>query len=177
MKSQLGVTMIELVIVLIITMIIATVVAMIQYANIKVLKQVARFYIWVIRGTPLLVQLFIIFFGLPKLGIIIDPFPCAIIAFSINEGAYCAETMRAALDAVPSSQMEAGYCAGLSYFQIMRRIVLPQAFRTGSSIVWGLMLIRSAPWLRMVRSFSAFKVSGLPPSTVNSRHRLKSKDA
>lgn len=111
-------------------MIIATVVAMIQYANIKVLKQVARFYIWVIRGTPLLVQLFIIFFGLPKLGIIIDPFPCAIIAFSINEGAYCAETMRAALEAVPSSQMEAGYCAGLSYFQIMRRIVLPQAFRT-----------------------------------------------
>lgn len=113
-----------------IAMIIATVVAMVQYANIKVLKQISRFYIWIIRGTPLLVQLFIIFYGLPKLGIVIDPFPCAIIAFSINEGAYCAETMRAALESVPVGQIEAGYCSGLSYLQIMRRIVLPQAFRT-----------------------------------------------
>ena len=110
-------------------MVIAVIVAMIQFANVKVLKQVSRFYIWVVRWTPLLVQLYVIFYGLPGLGIIIDPFPCAVLVFSINEGAYCAETMRAALESVPKGQIEAGYCVGMSYLQIMRRIVLPQALR------------------------------------------------
>lgn len=104
--------------------------ALVQFANIQGLKQIARFYIWVIRGTPLLVQLFVIFYGLPSLGVVIDPFPAAVLVFSINEGAYCAETIRAALESVPSGQMEAGYCAGMSYLQIIRRIVLPQAMRT-----------------------------------------------
>ena len=103
-------------------MVIATITALVQFANIRVLKQIARFYIWVIRGTPLLVQLFV--------GIYLEPFPAAVIVFSINEGAYCAETMRAALEAVPAGQMEAGYCVGMSYLQIIRRIVLPQALRT-----------------------------------------------
>ncbi len=111
-------------------LVIAVIVALIQFANVRVLKQISRFYIWVIRGTPLLVQLYVIFFGLPKLGIILDPFPCAVLVFAINEGAYCAETMRAALESVPRGQMEAGYCVGMNYLQIMRRIVLPQAFRT-----------------------------------------------
>ena len=111
-------------------MIIAIAMALVQYANVPVLKQIARFYIWVIRGTPLLVQLFLVFYGLPGVGIVLDPFPAAVIVFSINEGAYCAETMRAALESVPVGQMEAGYCVGMSYLQIMRRIVLPQAFRT-----------------------------------------------
>ena len=60
----------------------------------------------------------------------IDPFPCAVLVFAINEGAYCAETMRAALESVPNGQIEAGYCVGMSYLQIMWRIVLPQALRT-----------------------------------------------
>lgn len=77
----------------------------------------------------LLVQLFCIFYGLPNLGIVLPPFPSAVIVFSINEGAYCAEVVRAALEAVPKGQMEAGYCVGMSYMQIMRRIVLPQAMR------------------------------------------------
>ncbi len=111
-------------------MVIAVVTAMVQFANIRVLKQIARFYVWVVRGTPLLVQLFVVFYGLPNLGIVLEPFPSAVIVFSINEGAYCAETMRAALESVPKGQMEAGYCVGMSYLQIMRRIVLPQAFRT-----------------------------------------------
>ena len=67
---------------------------------------------------------------LPGVGIILDPFPAAILVFSINEGAYCAETMRAALESVPHGQIEAGYCVGMNYLQIMRRIVLPQALRT-----------------------------------------------
>lgn len=110
-------------------MVIAVITALIQFANVKVLKQLARFYIWVVRGTPLLVQLYVIFYGLPNLGIMIDPIPSAILVFSINEGAYCAETVRAALEAVPKGQIEAGYCVGMSWFQIIRRIVLPQALR------------------------------------------------
>lgn len=80
-----------------IAMVIAVIAAMIQYARVPVLRQIMRFYVWVVRGTPLLVQLFVVFYGLPSLGIILDPFPAAVIVFSINEGAYCAETMRAAL--------------------------------------------------------------------------------
>ena len=92
----------------VLAMLIATVVALVQYARVPVLRQIARFYIWVIRGTPLLVQLFIIFYGLPSVGILLDAFPAAVIAFAINEGAYCAETMRAALESVPQGQLEAG---------------------------------------------------------------------
>lgn len=111
-------------------LIIAVIVAMIQFAKIRGLKEIARFYIWIIRGTPVLVQLYLVFYGLPGLGITLDPFPSAVIVFSINEGAYAAETVRAALESIPKGQIEAGYCAGMTYFQIMRRIVLPQAFRT-----------------------------------------------
>ena len=110
-------------------MVIAVVVALVQFANVRGLKQIARFYIWVFRGTPLLVQLFVVFFGLSRVGIVLPPFPAAVIVFSLNEGAYCAETVRAALESVPSGQMEAGYCVGMSYLQIIRRIVLPQAMR------------------------------------------------
>ena len=112
-----------------IAMVIATITALIQFANIKILKDIARFYIWFIRGTPLLVQLFVVFYGLPSIGITIDAFPAAIIVFSINEGAYCAETMRAALESIPKGQLEAGYCVGMSYTQTIWRIVLPQALR------------------------------------------------
>ncbi|QTQ17432.1 amino acid ABC transporter permease [Treponema parvum] len=111
-------------------LIIAVITAMIQFSKIRILKDLARFYIWVIRGTPVLVQLYMLFYGLPSLGIVLDPFPSAVIVFSINEGAYMAETVRAALESVPKGQIEAGYCVGMSYLQIMRRIVLPQAFKT-----------------------------------------------
>ena len=111
-------------------MVIAVIMALIQFANVKVLKHIARFYIWVVRGTPLLVQLFIVFYGLPKVGIVLAPFPSAVIVFSVNEGADGAEIIRAALESVPKGQMEAGYCVGMSYLQIIRRIILPQALRT-----------------------------------------------
>ena len=107
-------------------MIIAVVVALIQFAHVKVLSPLCRFYIWVIRGTPLLVQLFVVFYGL-RAGAYMSPFWAAVLVFSVNEGAYCAETMRGALEGVPAGQIEAGYCVGMRYTQIMRRIVLPQA--------------------------------------------------
>ncbi|WP_449459026.1 amino acid ABC transporter permease [Streptococcus suis] len=103
--------------------------ALVQIAQIPILKQVARFYIWVVRGTPLLVQLYVIFFGLPSLGIVLDAFPSAVLVFSVNTGAYAAETIRASIESVPKGQLEAGYSIGMSFAQTMRRIILPQAFR------------------------------------------------
>lgn len=111
-------------------LIIALLTAMVQVANIRILKQIARFYVWVIRGTPLIVQLFVVFFGLPDLGIVLDAFPSAVVVFAFNTGAYASETIRAAIEAVPTGQIEAGYCVGMNYVQIMARIVLPQAMRT-----------------------------------------------
>lgn len=110
-------------------LVIAVVAALVQFANIQGLKQIARFYIWIFRGTPLLVQLFIIFFGLPSIGIILDAFPSAVIAFALNLGAYNAEIFRSAILAVPEGQTEAAYMVGLNYPQTMIRVVMPQAFR------------------------------------------------
>ena len=67
--------------------------------------------------------------GLPGLGITLDAFPSAVVVFSVNTGAYASETIRAAIEAVPAGQLEAGYCVGLSYTQTMMRIILPQALR------------------------------------------------
>ncbi|MBP0969829.1 MAG: amino acid ABC transporter permease [Oscillospiraceae bacterium] len=110
-------------------LIISVIVAMIQYADIPVLKQLCRFYIWIIRGTPLLVQMYVVFYGLPSAGIYLKAWPAAIIVLSFNEGAYMAETVRGALESVSVGQVEAGQCVGLSYLQIMWYIVLPQAFK------------------------------------------------
>ncbi len=108
---------------------IAIAVALIQVSNVKILNPIAKFYVWVIRGTPLLVQIFIIFYGLPNAGIVLDALPAAIIAFSLNVGAYASETLRAAILSVPLGQIEAGYSLGMNYFQALRRIILPQAFK------------------------------------------------
>ena len=102
--------------------------ALIQVANLKVLKEIARFYIWVFRGTPLIVQLFIIFFGLPNIGITLEAFPSAVLAFGLNLGAYNAEVFRSAILAIPKGQLEASYMIGLSYPQAMARVILPQSF-------------------------------------------------
>lgn len=111
----------------IIGLIIAILVALIQVANIKVLKQIVQVYVWIFRGTPMLVQIFIIFFGLPKAGILLDPFPAAVIAFSLNVGAYSSETIRAAILSVPKGQWEAGYAFGMTFSQVFRRIIFVQA--------------------------------------------------
>ena len=110
------------------SMILAMFLAIVQVADIKVLKQISKLYIWIFRGTPLLVQLFIIYFGLPSVGILLDAFPAAVIAFGMNLAAYNAEVIRAAILAVPEGQTEAAYLIGLTYPQLMIRVVLPQAF-------------------------------------------------
>lgn len=111
-------------------MIIAIVCAMVQYAKVPVMKYVVQFYIWIFRGTPMLVQLFIMYFGMQSIGVRISAMTAAIIVFSFNTGAYCAETIRGSIESVPQGQMEAGYCVGMNYMQIMMHIVLPQAFRS-----------------------------------------------
>lgn len=90
---------------------------------------VVRFYVWIFRGTPLLVQLFLIFYGLPSIGVVLDAFPAALIGFTFNIGAYSSEIIRAVLAAVPRGQWEASYSIGMTWDQAMRRIILPQAGR------------------------------------------------
>ena len=93
------------------------------------LSAIVKFYVWVIRGTPLLVQLFLIFYGLPSIGIVLDAFPAALIGFTLNVGAYTSEIIRAVIVAVPKGQWEAAFSIGMTWPQAMRRTILPQASR------------------------------------------------
>ncbi|MBE6103805.1 MAG: amino acid ABC transporter permease [Erysipelotrichaceae bacterium] len=111
-------------------LVIALFTALVQTAKVPVLRKLARFYVWIIRGTPMIVQLFVVYFGLPNIGILLSAFASAVLVFSVSVGAYCSETVRAAIESVPVGQMEAGYCVGMNYWQIMYRIVIPQALRT-----------------------------------------------
>ena len=104
--------------------------ALIRLFGPRPLAGVVRFYVWVIRGTPLLVQLFLIFYGLPSVGILLDAFPAALIGFTLNVGAYTSEIIRAVIASVPRGQWEASYSIGMSWRQTMRRTILPQATRT-----------------------------------------------
>lgn len=110
-------------------LLLALLVALMRLSRNRLLSAVARIYISVIRGTPLLVQLFVIFYGLPSVGITISPWPSAIIAFSLNVGGYAAEVIRAAILSVPKGQWEAGHTIGMSRHQTLVRIILPQAAR------------------------------------------------
>jgi cystine transport system permease protein len=110
-------------------MVIAVLVALMRLSASKLLAGAARAYVSAIRGTPLLVQLFIVFYGLPSLGLTFDPFPAAVIAFSLNVGGYASEVVRASILAVPRGQWEAAATVGLGYTATLRRIVLPQATR------------------------------------------------
>lgn len=108
---------------------LAVVVALVRLWKIPVLSQIAGIYVWIIRGTPLLVQLFIIFYGLPNIGIEFDPFPAAVIAFSLNVGAYNSEVVRGAIQSISNGQWEAAYSLGMTRGQALWRIILPQAAR------------------------------------------------
>lgn len=108
---------------------IAVGVALLRISSSRLLSAIGRVYVSAIRGTPLLVQLFVIFYGLPQLGVRIDPWPAAIIGLSLNVGGYAAEVIRAAILSVPKGQWEAGFTVGLSRTTTLRRIIAPQAAR------------------------------------------------
>ncbi|MCV7207265.1 ABC transporter permease subunit [Mycolicibacterium canariasense] len=110
-------------------LVIALAVALARISSNVVLSNIARFYISIIRGTPLLVQLVIVFYGLPKFGVTLPAFTAAVIAFSLNVGGYAAEIIRSAILSIPKGQWEAAETIGLSYAGSLRRIILPQAAR------------------------------------------------
>lgn len=107
--------------------ILAVLTALGRISHVKLFQMTARVYVSAIRGTPLLVQLFIIFYGLPNIGVTLDPFISAVIGFSLSVGAYASEIIRAAILSIPKGQWEAGYSIGMTYTQTLKRIILPQA--------------------------------------------------
>lgn len=111
-------------------LVLALALALVRLRRTPVLSQLAGFFIWFVRGTPMLVQLFIIFFGLPAVGLTVDPIPSAVMVFTANVGAYASEILRGAISAVPSGQWSAGRSLGLTEWAVLRLVVLPQAFRT-----------------------------------------------
>ncbi|WP_310832962.1 amino acid ABC transporter permease [Paenibacillus pedocola] len=108
---------------------LAVATALIRLSPWRIPKLIARFYVWIIRGTPLLVQLFIIFYGLPAAGIILDPFVAATIGFTLSVGAYSSEVVRAAILSIHKGQWEAAFSVGMTRSQALRRVILPQAAR------------------------------------------------
>lgn len=94
------------------------------------LRWLSRIYVSFFRGTPLLVQLFMIYYGLPQLGIELDPLPAALIGFSLNMAAYVCEILRAAIGSIDRGQWEAASSIGMTRAQTLRRVILPQAART-----------------------------------------------
>jgi cystine transport system permease protein len=103
--------------------------ALARLSSVKPLNAIANFYVWIFRGTPLLVQLFILFYGFPSIGLTLNPFPAAVIGFTLNVGAYSSEIIRAAIQSIPKGQWEAAFSIGMTKSQAMRRIILPQAVR------------------------------------------------
>lgn len=103
----------------------------------KLIKSIASFYVWIIRGTPLIVQLFIVFFGLPSVGVVLNPWPAGILAFGLNFGAYASESIRGAILSVPKGQIEAAESLGMSGRQAFFRVVLPQTIRVAVPALMG----------------------------------------
>jgi cystine transport system permease protein len=104
--------------------------ALMRLSRLMVLRGVARVYVSFFRGTPLLVQLFMIYYGLPELGIQLDPLPAALVGFSLNMAAYICEILRAAIASIDRGQWEAAASIGMTRAQTLRRTILPQAART-----------------------------------------------
>lgn len=98
-------------------------------SDFMILRAIATFYVWFIRGTPALIQVFIIYFGLPQIGLNPSPFLAGVIALGLNSGAYVAEIIRSGLLAIPKGQFESSQALGMSHPETMGRIVLPQVFR------------------------------------------------
>ncbi len=112
-----------------IALVVAVITALARISNYKILRAIFGIYVWIFRGTPVLVQLFIVFFGFPKAGITLDAWTAAIITFSLNTGAYASESIRASILAIPKGQWEAAESLGMTYWQVLRRVIAPQTIR------------------------------------------------
>lgn len=105
------------------------VVALLRIAKVPLLAQLASIYVSAMRGTPLLVQIFVIYYGLPSVGIAFEPVTAGVLALTLNVAAYLSESMRGAIAGVTIGQWQAGYSLGLTWWQTMRHVVAPQALR------------------------------------------------
>lgn len=113
----------------ILALVVAVAATAMRLGRIKLLQWLSRFYVWLFRGTPILVQLFIIFYGLPAIGITLSAWTSAIIAFTLNTGAYAAETLRASVQSIPRGQIEAAKTLNYTGWQTVRYVIAPQALR------------------------------------------------
>lgn len=109
--------------------ILGLIAALFKLSENKILFYIANLYTYVIRGTPLLLQLYFVYYGLPQFGITLAPFPAAVISMSICAGAYIAEIIRAGIESIDKGQMEAARSLGMTYLQAMKRIIIPQAYK------------------------------------------------
>ena len=151
--AYLPVTLELAVVSMIVSLILGLILALIKMKKIPVLKQIANLYISVIRGTPVLVQLYVTYFGIPMILKAINlkygtnynangvaPIIYAFIALAVNESAYNAEVIRASLESVPKCQIEAANALGMTYFQALRRVILPELLPpllTGTGLAFG----------------------------------------
>ncbi|WP_416044774.1 amino acid ABC transporter permease [Clostridium tyrobutyricum] len=103
--------------------------ALLRLSNNKVLKYISSFYAWIFRGTPLLLQLFFFYYGLPFIGIELTPFTAAVIGLALNCGAYMSEIIRGGIQSIEQGQFEAAKALGFNYAQTMKKIILPQTFK------------------------------------------------
>lgn len=149
-------------------MIIAILSALLIINRIPILSRVMRFYVWVFRGTPLLVQLFIVYWGICN-PLKISNLVACVIALSLNVGAYASETIRAAILSIDRGQWEAGYSIGMTYQQAFWRIIAPQAakvsvpplFNTFISLVKDTSLASNIMIVEMFRKAQEFAASSL----------------
>ncbi|RLZ04145.1 cysteine ABC transporter permease [Kocuria tytonicola] len=113
----------------VLALVVAVLATAMRLSRIRPLQWLSRFYVWLFRGTPILVQLFIIFYGLPAAGITLSAWTSAIIAFTLNTGAYAAETLRASVQSIPRGQLEAARTLNYTGWQTVRHVIAPQALR------------------------------------------------
>jgi len=129
MADGLAVTLEVFILTLVLSIPLGIVVSMLRIIRIKLISRITELYIWVMRGTPLMLQIVFIFFGLPVIGITFDRFAAVIIAFVLNYAAYFGEIFRGGIESIDKGQYEAAKVLGLSSYRTFTRIILPQMFK------------------------------------------------
>jgi polar amino acid transport system permease protein len=124
-----GMTLLLVLITMVLSPITGLFIALGRISRIRIVSSIFWCYIWVFRGTPLLLQLFFIYYGLPPLGLTLDPFTAAVLGLGLNYSAYLAEIIRGAIESIDAGQMEAAKSIGMTYWQAMRRIIVPQTYK------------------------------------------------
>ncbi|WP_434797085.1 amino acid ABC transporter permease [Terrisporobacter vanillatitrophus] len=129
MLEGLKITLSVFFITLIISVPLGITIAFLRLSKNKIISQISNLYILIMRGTPLLLQLVFVFFGLPLMGIIFDRFDAVIVAFSLNYAAYFAEIFRGGIQSIDKGQYEGAFVLGFSKFEMYRKIIFPQVIK------------------------------------------------